>query len=174
MNAMALTRPTQLHLRRVRLATGPAAAAEARGQVRAAIRAWDIPVDPGVAVLLTSELVTNAIRHEVSATIMLAISCSCDQLRVDVYDTSCALPVLADVPVDAETGRGLLLVASLSDEWGFYRTPAGKAVYFRLAFEPDPAERGESGPQGLIRGDGEPSAPGSSPSPPKASVVPVA
>ena len=42
---------------------------------------------------------------------------------------------MAEVPADAETGRGLLLVATLSDEWGFYRTPAGKAVYFTLAFE---------------------------------------
>jgi hypothetical protein len=38
-----------------------------------------------------------------------------------------------DTPVDAETGRGLLLVDTLADEWGFYRTPGGKAVYFSLA-----------------------------------------
>ena len=62
MNAMAPTRPIELRQRRVRLATGPAAAAEARGQVRAAICAWDVPVDPDVAVLLVSELVTNAIK----------------------------------------------------------------------------------------------------------------
>jgi hypothetical protein len=30
-----------------------------------------------------------------------------------------------------------MLVASLSDEWGFYRTPAGKAVYFTLDFPAD-------------------------------------
>jgi hypothetical protein len=33
-----------------------------------------------------------------------------------------------------------MLVATLSAEWGFYRTPAGKAVYFTLAFEPDHAD----------------------------------
>jgi anti-sigma regulatory factor (Ser/Thr protein kinase) len=147
MNAIALTRPTQLHLHRVRLSTGPAAAGEARGQVRAAIGAWDVPVDPGVAVLLTSELVTNAIRHEVSATVMLSISCSCDQLRVDVHDTSRAWPMLEDAPADAETGRGLMLVATLSAEWGYYRTPAGKAVYFTLAFESDRACGGGRRPQ---------------------------
>ena len=174
MNAMALTRPTQLHLHRVRLSTGPAAAAEARGEVQAAICAWDIPVDPSVAALLTSELVTNAIRYEASETIMLSVSCSCDQLRVDVHDTSRSLPVLADVPSDAETGRGLLLVATLAAEWGFYRTPAGKAVYFTLAPQSDFAEVGGRGPQGLICGDGEPSAPGSSPSPPNASALPAA
>jgi hypothetical protein len=79
MNVMAPTRPTELRGCRVRLTTGPAAAAEARRQVRAAICAWEIPVDPDVAILLTSELVTNAIRHEVTGIVMLAITCSCGQ-----------------------------------------------------------------------------------------------
>jgi len=149
MNAMAPTRPADLDVCRVRLTTGPAAAAEARGQVRAAIRAWDIPVDPDVAILLTSELVTNAISHEVTGIVMLAITCSCGQLRVDVHDTSRALPMLVDAPVDAETGRGLMLVTTLSAEWGFFRTPAGKAVYFTLTFQPDAAEDGGRGLQGV-------------------------
>ncbi len=76
MNVMAPTRPTELRGRRVRLTAGPAAAGEARRQVRAAISAWDILVDPDVAVLLTSELVTNAITHEVTGLVMLAITCS--------------------------------------------------------------------------------------------------
>src|SRR5580704_4088498 len=146
MNAMAPTRPTELQGCRVRLTAGPAAAAEARSQVRAAIRAWDIPADPDVAVLLTSELVTNALRHEPGETITLAIACAFGQLRVDVHDTSCSYPVLVDAPADAETGRGLMLVATLSAEWGVYRTPAGKAVYFTLALEPDLAESGGRGP----------------------------
>jgi anti-sigma regulatory factor (Ser/Thr protein kinase) len=149
MNAMAPTRPTELHGCRVRLTTGPAAAAEARSQVRAAICAWDVPVDPSVAVLLTSELVTNAIRHEAGGIVTLVITCTCGQLRVDVHDTSCSLPVLVDAPANAETGRGLMLVATLSAEWGFYRTPAGKAVYFTLAFQPDLAEDGGGGPQAV-------------------------
>jgi anti-sigma regulatory factor (Ser/Thr protein kinase) len=146
MNPIALTRPAELHACRVRLAAGPAAAAEARRQVRAAIRAWELPVDPGVAVLLTSELVTNAIAHEASGTITLAIARSRGQLRVDVHDTSCSLPVLVDAPADAEAGRGLMLVALLSADWGAYHTPAGKAVYFTLACQPDVAGYGERGP----------------------------
>jgi anti-sigma regulatory factor (Ser/Thr protein kinase) len=142
MNAMAPTRPIERQGCRVRLTTGPAAAAEARRQVRAALAAWDTPVDPDVAVLLTSELVTNAIRHEPGETITLAITCSSDQLRVDVHDTSRSYPVLADAPADAETGRGLMLVATLSADWGVYRTPAGKAVYFTLAPQPGLAEGG--------------------------------
>jgi anti-sigma regulatory factor (Ser/Thr protein kinase) len=172
MNAMAPTRPTELHGCRVRLTTGPAAAAEARSQVQAAICAWDVPVDAGVAVLLTSELVTNAIRHEPGETVMLVIDCSRGQLRVDVHDTSCSLPVLADTPADAETGRGLMLVATLSADWGVYRTPAGKAVYFTLAFEPDLVEGGQRGPQGFIRGDGDSFA-GASPSSPSTSSIPA-
>jgi anti-sigma regulatory factor (Ser/Thr protein kinase) len=137
---------SERHVRRgcrVRLATGPAAPAEARRRVRDAIRSWQVPVDLDAALLLTSELVTNAIRHEAgqgAQAVMLAIASSRGRLRVDVHDTSRSLPAVAEVPADAETGRGLLLVETLSDEWGFYRTPAGKAVYFTLAFEPDKAD----------------------------------
>ena len=149
MNAMAPTRPTELHGCCVRLTTGPAAAAEARSQVRAAICAWDVPVDPSVAVLLTSELVTNAIMHATGGAALLVVTCACGQLRVDVHDTSRCLPMLVDASADDEAGRGLMLVTTLSDEWGFYRTPAGKAVYFTLAFQPDVAEGNGRGPQGV-------------------------
>jgi len=149
MNVIAPTRPTELLGCRVRLTTGPAAAAEARRQVRAAICAWEIPVDPDVAILLASELVTNAIRQEVTGFVTLAITGSRGQLRVDVHDTSRFLPMLADASADDEVGRGLMLVTALSDEWGFYRTPAGKAVYFTLAFQPDVAEGNGPGPQGV-------------------------
>jgi anti-sigma regulatory factor (Ser/Thr protein kinase) len=137
MNTRAPIRPSQLHSRRVRLTTGPAAAGEARSQVRAAIRAWDVPVDPDVAQLLTSELVTNAIRHEAGEIITLFITCCYGHLRVDVHDTSPFFPVLADAAADEETGRGLMLVDTLSAKWGCDRTPAGKAVYFTLEFRPD-------------------------------------
>jgi len=140
MSTMTLTRPTGLRTRRVRLAAGPASAAQARRQVRAAICAWDVPADPDAAVLLTSELVTNAIRYETGPAIVLVISCAPGQLRVDVHDTSRALPAPASASADqgagaeAETGRGLMLVAALADDWGAYRTPAGKAVYFTLTY----------------------------------------
>lgn len=156
MTTMALPRPAERQERRerqerngccVRLATGPAAAAEARRRVRDAIRSWQVPVDLDAALLLTSELVTNAVRHESgqrtqrAQAVVLAIACSRGRLRVDVHDTSRSLPAVAEVPADAETGRGLLLVETLSDEWGFYRTPAGKAVYFALAFEAGQADQ---------------------------------
>ncbi len=148
MDTRAPIRPTVQRPRRISLTAGPAAAAEARRQVRAAICAWDAPVDLDVAVLLTSELVTNAISHEAGATVTLTITCICGQLRVDVHDTSYAAPVLMDAPADAEAGRGLMLVASLSTDWGFHRTPAGKAVYFTLAFQADLDEGDDRSLQG--------------------------
>jgi anti-sigma regulatory factor (Ser/Thr protein kinase) len=135
----------------VRLAQRLSAVAAARTEVEAAICAWCVPVDPDVAILLTSELVTNAVTHATSRSrraarrgfaaeaVLLVIAADDDGLRVDVHDGSGDLPVLGDCPADAdaETGRGLLLVTSLAAEWGFYRTPGGKAVYFTLEAQPD-------------------------------------
>jgi len=132
-------RAAELQACRVRLAPGPAAAAEARSQVRAAIAAWKVPVDEDVAVLLTSELVTNAVTHAAGQTIAVGIRCTRDRLRVDVYDMSSSPPVLANAPPEAEAGRGLIVVAELSAEWGSYPTLTGKVVYFTLAFQPDPS-----------------------------------
>jgi hypothetical protein len=74
---------------------------------------------------------------------MLAITSADGQFRVDVHDTSCFLPLPVHGPADMETGRGLILVASLATRWGFYPTPAGKAVYFTLAFQAYPDEKGD-------------------------------
>ena len=137
MNVMAPTRPTELYQRRVRLTRKPAAAAEARGQVRVAIRDWKVPVDPDIAILLASDLVTNAIMHGDGETLTLAIRRSRAHLRIDVCDQSRALPLGTDGPADMDAGRLLVLVAALSTEWGSFRTPAGKAMYFTLAFPPD-------------------------------------
>ncbi len=134
---MAPTHPTELQQRRLRLAREPTAAAEARNQVRTVIRAWKVPVDPDIAILLTSDLVTNAIAYGDGETVTLGIRCSRAHLRIDVYDTSRSLPMAVDEPAGTETGRGLVLVAALSTEWGSFRTPAGEAVYFTLAFQPD-------------------------------------
>jgi anti-sigma regulatory factor (Ser/Thr protein kinase) len=138
----------------VRLASRLSAVSAARTEVEAAICAWCVAVDPDVAILLTSELVTNAVTHatahasrngraarraDAAEAVLLVIAADDAGLRVDVHDGSGDLPVLADCPAeaDAETGRGLLLVTSLSADWGFYRTPGGKAVYFTLQAQPD-------------------------------------
>ena len=135
---MTPTRSTELYQRRVRLARQPAAAAEARSQVRATIRDWEVPVDPDIAILLTSDLVTNAITQGEGETVTLAIRCIRGHLRIDVYDASRYPSPGASEPVDAEAGHGLVLVAGLSADWGSFRTPAGQAMYFTLAFQPEP------------------------------------
>jgi anti-sigma regulatory factor (Ser/Thr protein kinase) len=149
MTPMAPTRPTlstastRPRACRVRLAAGLVAVKAARTVIETTIRAWRVPVDQDVAVLLTSELVTNAVTHgagearSASRFVTLAIACGAAGLRVEVHDGSGDLPLLEDAPTEAETGRGLLLVTSLSTEWGFYRTATGKAVYFTLEFPPD-------------------------------------
>ena len=134
---MTQTRPTELQQRRILMTRRPAAAAEARRQVRAIVRAWELPVDPDIAVLLTSDLVTHAIVHWDSETITLAVRCSRDQLRVDVYDTSLPLPMAVDEQAVRQARPGLALVASLSAEWGSFLTFTGKAMYFALAFQDD-------------------------------------
>jgi anti-sigma regulatory factor (Ser/Thr protein kinase) len=150
MTPMAPTRPTHSvrpplpvsqHQCRIPLMADLAAAAGARAVVEDCIRAWRVPVDADAAVLLTSELVTNAVTHgspsAAGTFVLLTVAWDAAGLRVDVHDGSGELPML-DEPVldvtaaEAETGRGLLLVTALSAEWGFYRTPAGKAVYFTL------------------------------------------
>ena len=137
MQAMAPPRPIDLQHRRIRLDSDPRSVAEARKQISVALAVWNVPVDPETAALLVSELVTNAVTHDGAGAggIMIAIRVARRRLRVDVHDTSSALPEPElDAPPDAEAGRGLLLVDTLADEWGFYRTPGGKAVYFALEF----------------------------------------
>lgn len=149
MDTMAPTRPAERRPLRHSLTAGPAAAAEARNYVRTAIAAWNVPVDSSVAALLTSELVTNAIRHEAGERIKLQIACSCGHLRVYVHDTSRTFPVPVDAPTEAEAGRGLMLVASLSTDWGCFRTPTGKAVYFTLALQADLDDGDDRSPQAV-------------------------
>jgi anti-sigma regulatory factor (Ser/Thr protein kinase) len=162
MTPMAPTRPNRStrpagpllslsqHQCRIPLMSDLTAAAAARSVIEDAIRAWRVPVDADVAVLLTSELVTNAVTHGTPTAgtfVLVTIACDAACLRVDVHDGSGCLPVpdtgLTDeAAAEAETGRGLLLVTSLSAEWGFYRTPTGKAVYFTLELPSDIPETG--------------------------------
>jgi anti-sigma regulatory factor (Ser/Thr protein kinase) len=131
---------------RVPLIPGPAAASVARAHLRAAIGSWRLPVDVDVAVLLVSELVTNAVTHGDDgagtplAAVTMILRCSGGELRVEVHDRSrdMPVPVSLGVPDDSETGRGLMLVDTLAAEWGYYRTPGGKAVYFTLPLRQPP------------------------------------
>ncbi|HWG00842.1 MAG TPA: ATP-binding protein [Trebonia sp.] len=153
MNALASTSAIELHQRRVRLPRTPVSAGVARGHLRAAIAEWRVPVDADVAVLLTSDLVTNAILHGDGKTVTVAIRCSRGRLRVDVYDTARSLPATLE-PADMETGSGLVLLTTLASEWGCFRTPAGKAVYFTLEFAHELPPGTDEDPPGITRGVG--------------------
>jgi two-component sensor histidine kinase len=87
-----------------------------------------------VAVLLTSELVTNAVRYG-GPLIVLTVHDQADTLRVEVHDDGPWLPVAADRDERATGGRGLQLVESLAHAWGTSARGAGhlgKAVWFAL------------------------------------------
>ena len=133
--AQAVTAPpAELRHCRVRLELGPGAAAHACGHVRAAIAAWSVPVNPAVAILLTSDLVINAVTNGAGQAITLGIRWSSGQFRVEVHDAS--VPGDSWETADADADRGLLLAAATAADWGHYRTPAGRAVYYVLAPEP--------------------------------------
>ncbi len=144
--------------RRVRLSEGLAAVAEAREHVREAIRDWGLPVSPDIAVLATWDLVTSLLTEGpggadgtegpagsgsrthgnpgqgrcgpflygtiTAGMVTLGISGERGRLRVDGYD---GRRYRGGTP-------GLAIVASLADDWGRYRTPAGRAAYFTLNF----------------------------------------
>jgi anti-sigma regulatory factor (Ser/Thr protein kinase) len=144
MTMMAPVRMTVQRPCRLGLTPGPAAAGQARRHVRAIIGAWDAPVDAYVAALLTSELVTNAVKHvpDHPGSIDLVISWNRSELRVEVHDRSRSAPVVVDAPPDAEAGRGLMLLACMATDWGYRETVTGKAVYFTLAAQADGREVG--------------------------------
>jgi anti-sigma regulatory factor (Ser/Thr protein kinase) len=91
-----------------------------------------------VARLLVSELVTNAVQHTHSrrpgGTVTVVVIGLAGSLRVEVIDEGSArnIPVVRD-DVLATDGRGLFLVQSLADEWGYVRESSSTTVWFRLA-----------------------------------------
>jgi anti-sigma regulatory factor (Ser/Thr protein kinase) len=84
------------------------------------------------AQLLVTELTTNAVQHAHSP-IRLSVLPHDDMVRVEVRDDD---PTPLQPPcrpaVDAESGRGLWLVAALSCSWGVNRNEKGKTVWFEV------------------------------------------
>jgi anti-sigma regulatory factor (Ser/Thr protein kinase) len=110
----------------------------ARRSLGARLSAWSLPGELCAdAVLLVSELATNAVRHTLSARILCGIGLVTDGLlRLEVHDhdhTGGDLPRCEPGP-DDEGGRGLLLVESLADAWGVDRSrlTGGNAVWANL------------------------------------------
>ncbi|MFG3043837.1 ATP-binding protein [Streptomyces sp. NPDC048241] len=128
------TREAQ-RLRRELTRADLAAVPEARRELRALLRHWDRPDRTGIAELLTSELVTNALVHTDDDAI-LTVVVSARGLRVEVRDFVARGPLMRTPEADEDTnGRGLILVQSLADAWGVRAHAVGKSVWFELGVE---------------------------------------
>src|SRR5687768_3904936 len=83
------------------------------------------------AVLLVSELVTNAVMHARTA-LTLRLRAEAGQLRVEVDDHDERLPVLSESNHESERGRGLHLLESVASRWGVTPRAGGKTVWFEV------------------------------------------
>jgi anti-sigma regulatory factor (Ser/Thr protein kinase) len=86
------------------------------------------------ALLLTSELVTNAVLYaDAEVTVAAAFDPAINSLRVEVGDGSTVVPaVAASVGPDAVGGHGLRIVAAIARKWGVSSNRRGKVVWFEL------------------------------------------
>lgn len=117
---------------RITLAAEPRSAGRARGFVSATLAQWGRQGFSEVVVLLTSEVVTNAVLHARSE-IVLAVGCDDQRVRVEVTDSSRDKPVLRFPRPEDTSGRGLGLVDVLSSAWGVrYHPQDGKSVWFEM------------------------------------------
>ncbi|MFE0733621.1 SpoIIE family protein phosphatase [Streptomyces sp. NPDC058855] len=124
--------------------------AAARAFVRDTLQGWGHPELVDDAVVLTSELVTNAVVHAGTAAEVLCLR-SEDSIRVEVADR---YPE-REVPVqgghspgspDRENGRGLLLCAAIAARWGVDYSPTRKHVWFHLDLPQRPVGTRSAGP----------------------------
>ncbi|MCH5671920.1 PAS domain S-box protein [Streptomyces gilvus] len=109
----------------------PSSVPEARAFLHQALEAWDCATATDDAVLLLSETLTNAVQHAVGP-IGLHLRRTDTDLTVEVSDHSPHLPQPRLAADDEESGRGLLLVRALADDWGVRPTDEGKTTWFTL------------------------------------------
>jgi len=104
----------------------------ARQATRDTLAAWQLDHLEEAAVLLVSELVTNAVRHaRDTGAIGLELTSAGTWLRVEVQDGDPHWRPERN-PADGESGFGFVLVDSLAGQWGIRRISAGKAVWAEL------------------------------------------
>ncbi|MGW4702422.1 SpoIIE family protein phosphatase [Streptomyces sp. NPDC004285] len=124
--------------------------AAARAFVRDTLQGWGHPELVDDAVVLTSELVTNAVIHAGTAAEVLCLR-SDDSVRVEVSDRypEREIPVQGGRSLgspDRENGRGLLLCAALAHRWGVDYSPTRKHVWFHLNLPQRPVGTRSAGP----------------------------
>jgi anti-sigma regulatory factor (Ser/Thr protein kinase) len=129
----------------LRLAAVLTAVSCARDFVRHTLTTWQRVETIDTAVLITSELVTNAVQAtgntdqrpnypELKQVPLLRVRLSLrgEALVIAVWDTSPELPVLEQPSEKTTRGRGLLIVDALCERWGAYASKAGGKVVWAL------------------------------------------
>ncbi|MQY10280.1 hypothetical protein SRB5_03870 [Streptomyces sp. RB5] len=130
------------------LSADPRSIAVARSVVRSVLGEWGRGDLVDNVVSATSELVTNALRHGVREAVaadakplMLGLMRRGSAVVCAVFDPGTGVPRLSEPDPLAESGRGLHIIASVSDVWGWSKPgPSGKAVWaiFSAAADADP------------------------------------
>jgi anti-sigma regulatory factor (Ser/Thr protein kinase) len=121
--------------RRLRLALPPDVPTVrlARQATRDTLAAWQLSHLEEVAVLVVSELVTNAVLHaRDTGAIGLELASAGTRLRVEVQDGDPHWRLQYSPAECDESGFGFVLVDSLAGRWGIRRVSAGKAVWAEL------------------------------------------
>lgn len=126
----------------------PSAVPCARLHVRSVCVEWGLADLADTAELLTSEIVTNAVRASerlktradlaIVPVVNLWLVSDGISVVIHVWDASDELPVLKDLTADDEGGRGLMLVQALGKEWGTYRKAEGGKVVWVMITSDDP------------------------------------
>ncbi|MFF9206113.1 SpoIIE family protein phosphatase [Streptomyces sp. NPDC014986] len=109
----------------------PGALSEARRLIRTAVAAWGAPERTDEIELVADEMITNVLMHtEGSAVLTLRLLTGGGRrVRVEVEDSSSALPRPREAGESGVSGRGLLLVETLTDVWGVEARGGGKCVW---------------------------------------------
>ncbi|MBT2394104.1 SpoIIE family protein phosphatase [Streptomyces maoxianensis] len=125
--------------------------ATARAFVRDTLQGWGYSDVVDDAVVLTSELVTNAVVHAGTAADVLCLRTD-EGVRVEVADRypEREIPIQGTGrslgSLDRENGRGLLLCAALASRWGVEYSPTYKQVWFQLDLPQRPVGTRSAGP----------------------------
>ncbi|WP_430381385.1 ATP-binding protein [Streptomyces arenae] len=110
----------------------PGEVADARSSARDKLAEWGVADETTFVVeLVVSELVTNAIRYGGSPVRLRLIRE--DELIVEVSDGGHTSPHLRRAGMDDEGGRGLFLVAQMTERWGTRYTPTGKTIWTEVS-----------------------------------------
>jgi anti-sigma regulatory factor (Ser/Thr protein kinase) len=128
----------------LRLDALPVAPSRARMHARAMLAEWGLKALSDETDLVITELTTNAMQaseqlQEQPCVIRVWLLSDAVRLVIVVWDASCQLPQLAETSLDAMDGRGLQIVAALSNDWGWYGRSdmAGKCVWSEIVTPPE-------------------------------------